>query len=228
MIIRKLETVGLFDENLELENTLVGLGCATLSAENLKQDFNGGLKDFISEISKIGKAHNTIVQLYDLKLINSLEHLYSAVLFGERGFKHEINISNQKALEYLLYASLQRQIKIAIELLGLKLIQQVEEIPIAISITGKNQKDIQSSANKLISKFKIEISDTHKLLKRRDKLEELMNVYEIEEFEVKNALSLIKKRNVNMVDAELESLQSALDLILKERMSLLSLENVSI
>lgn len=61
------------------------------------------------------------VQFFDGELIAGWEHLYFAVLNALKAFENKLNISNNLAVEILLYASAQRQIKKAVELLGIKL-----------------------------------------------------------------------------------------------------------
>lgn len=66
------------------------------------------------------KTGDAEVQFFDAKLIAGWEHLYFAVLNALKAFKNKLNISNSLAVEILLYASAQRQIKKAVELLGIK------------------------------------------------------------------------------------------------------------
>lgn len=88
---------------------------ATAGFKNVKiQDINS----FFSAIRK--KAGDAHVQFFDAKLIAGWEHLYFAALNALNAFKNKINISKSVAIETLLYASAQRQIEKAVELLGIK------------------------------------------------------------------------------------------------------------
>ena len=60
------------------------------------------------------------VQLFDADLVASWQHLYFAALNALMAFKNKRNISNSVAVETVLYASSQRQIKKAIDAIGLK------------------------------------------------------------------------------------------------------------
>jgi len=60
------------------------------------------------------------VQLFDADLVASWQHLYFAVLNSLMAFRTKRNISKSVAVEVMLYASAQRQIKKAIELIGVK------------------------------------------------------------------------------------------------------------
>ena len=59
-------------------------------------------------------------QLFNADLVASWEHLYFAALNALVAFKGKVNLSNSVGMETALYASAQRQIKKALELIGLK------------------------------------------------------------------------------------------------------------
>jgi KEOPS complex subunit Cgi121 len=88
---------------------------ATVGFRNVKiQDINS----FFGMIRrKTGDIH---VQFFDAKLVAGWEHLYFAALNALNAFKNKANISKSVAVETLLYASAQRQIEKAVELLGIK------------------------------------------------------------------------------------------------------------
>jgi tRNA threonylcarbamoyladenosine modification (KEOPS) complex Cgi121 subunit len=64
-----------------------------------------------------GRCH---VQVLDAALVAGFEHIYFAVLNALKSFKTGLNISRSPAVEALLFASGQNQIKRAIEILGVK------------------------------------------------------------------------------------------------------------
>lgn len=66
---------------------------------------------------RIASGH---VQLFDANLVASWEHLYYAALNALRAFETDLSISKEPAIETLLYASGQHQIRKAVELLGVK------------------------------------------------------------------------------------------------------------
>jgi len=66
------------------------------------------------------KTPNACVQFFDATLIAGREHLLFAALNALNAFKNKLNISSSLAMETLLYASAQHQIKEAIKLLGVK------------------------------------------------------------------------------------------------------------
>lgn len=66
------------------------------------------------------KTGNVCVQFFDASVVAGLEHLRFAALNALNAFKSKVNISSSLAIETLLYASAQRQIKEAIRLIGIK------------------------------------------------------------------------------------------------------------
>lgn len=67
-----------------------------------------------------GRVKDACVQFFDADLIAGQEHLFFAALNALRAFESKMNISSGLAMETLLFASAQRQIKKAVELLGIK------------------------------------------------------------------------------------------------------------
>lgn len=60
------------------------------------------------------------IQFFDADLVATWQHLYFAVLNAFLAFKNERNISKTVAMEVILYASAQRQIRKALQLIGVK------------------------------------------------------------------------------------------------------------
>lgn len=77
------------------------------------------------------------VQFFDAKHVAGPQHLYFAALNALNAFEKKTNISNNLAVEALLYASAQRQIKKAVEMLGIK--QDSSEVA-ALIITENRRK----------------------------------------------------------------------------------------
>jgi len=66
------------------------------------------------------KTDRVCVQFLNASLIAGWEHLRFAALNALNAFKSKVNISSSLAIETLLYASAQRQIKEAVKLIGIK------------------------------------------------------------------------------------------------------------
>jgi tRNA threonylcarbamoyladenosine modification (KEOPS) complex Cgi121 subunit len=83
---------------------------------------NLGIKD-AEEFVKAARREtpqSTWIQFFDAELVATWQHLYFAVLNALLAFKNERNISKSVAMEAMLYASAQRQIRKAIQLVGVK------------------------------------------------------------------------------------------------------------
>lgn len=96
------------------------------------------------------KAADAEIQIFDANLIAGWEHLYFAAINALNAFQSKLNISNSLAMETLLYASAQRQIKNAIELLGIK----PDAPQIAVLVIAKTLKEANSAletVSKLLS-----------------------------------------------------------------------------
>jgi len=85
-----------------------------------------GLKDVkIDDVeavfNQIRRENKIQVQIFDASCVASWQHLYFAVLNALKAFQDKLNISSSLAVEALLYASGQRQIRKAVDMLGVKL-----------------------------------------------------------------------------------------------------------
>ncbi|MCK4425009.1 hypothetical protein KAU93_04915, partial [Candidatus Bathyarchaeota archaeon] len=65
------------------------------------------------------KPLNVDIQFFDAASVATWQHLYFAALNALTAFENKKNISNSLAMETLLYASAQHQIKNAVKLLGI-------------------------------------------------------------------------------------------------------------
>jgi KEOPS complex subunit Cgi121 len=77
------------------------------------------------------------VQFFDAKRIAGKQHLYFAALNALKAFENKSNISSSLAVEALLYASAQRQIRKAVDMLGVK--QGSSEV--AVLLIAKNKQE---------------------------------------------------------------------------------------
>lgn len=77
------------------------------------------IEKFFETIHK-EKQPNVEIQFFDAKLVATWQHLYFAVLNALTAFKNGKNISKSLAMETIIYASAQHQIRKAMELLGVK------------------------------------------------------------------------------------------------------------
>jgi len=101
----------------------------------------GDVNSFFSMVrSKVGDAN---FQFFDANLIAGWEHLYFAALNALNAFKNKINISKSVAVETLLYASAQRQIEKAVELIGIK----PGSSQVAVLVVAETEQKADSTLN---------------------------------------------------------------------------------
>jgi len=94
---------------------------------------------------------SSCVQFFDAELVATWQHLYFAVLNALLAFKNERNISKSVAMETILYASAQRQIRKAINFIGVK----CDAPDVALVIIGDNSKSVGillSAVSKAVNK----------------------------------------------------------------------------
>jgi tRNA threonylcarbamoyladenosine modification (KEOPS) complex Cgi121 subunit len=102
--------------------------------KNVKiKDVNGFLERVRREVREVP------VQFFDAKLIAGQQHLYFAALNALKAFEKKSNISSNLAVEALLYASAQRQIRKAVDTLGVK--QDSSEVAVLIIAEDKQETD---------------------------------------------------------------------------------------
>jgi tRNA threonylcarbamoyladenosine modification (KEOPS) complex Cgi121 subunit len=88
------------------------------------------------------------IQFFNADLIATKEHLYFAVLNALTAFKSGTNLSKSLAMETMLYASSQRQIQKAIQVIGVK----PETTELAVVIIGETPESVKA-ALKEVSAF---------------------------------------------------------------------------
>ncbi len=95
------------------------------------------INDFLEQVRReVKEAH---VQFLDAKLIAGHQHLHFAALNALKAFEKKRNISSSLAIEALLYASAQRQIRRALEMLGVK--EDSSQIAVLIIAETKQEMD---------------------------------------------------------------------------------------
>ncbi|MEM2994477.1 MAG: KEOPS complex subunit Cgi121 [Candidatus Bathyarchaeia archaeon] len=100
----------------------------------------GSIEEFFKLIRK-EKQSNVEIQFFDAKLVATWQHLYFAVLNALTAFKNQRNISKSLAMETMLYASAQRQIRKATQIMGLK--PNTSEI--AVLIIGEKEETVKTA-----------------------------------------------------------------------------------
>jgi KEOPS complex subunit Cgi121 len=149
-------------------------------------------------------AQNTWIQFFDAELVATWKHLYFAVLNTLLSFNNARNISKRAPIEIMLYASAQRQIRKAIQLIGVK----IDSANIAVVIVGKSP-DIIKARLVAISKLIGNESDETVLEILDEKVQVIRKAFEITETEFETVM-------------EDNNVKQALVYLVIERMALLS------
>lgn len=163
----------------------------------------GDAEEFLKIINK-EKPLGVDIQFFDAKLIATWQHLYFAALNALTAFRNKENISKSLAMETLLYASAQRQIRKAMEIMGIK--HDTSEM--AVLIIGENLSVVKS-ALKVVSKHINAKQDETVLELSKRKNELIKKGFEISELELKTVMGK-------------NGLEDALTRLVIERMALLA------
>jgi KEOPS complex subunit Cgi121 len=116
------------DKTVEPNKNIIIVGFRNVQIEDINTFFNNFRKE------------NRLVpiQFFDSKNIAGPQHLYFAALNALNAFKRNTNISDSLAVECLLYASAQRQIRKAVKMLGIK--QDSSEVAALIITENRHKK----------------------------------------------------------------------------------------
>ena len=77
------------------------------------------IEQFLDSVNK-EKLSDVEVQFFNAKFIATWQHLYFATLNALTAFHNKQNISNSVAMETMLYASAQHQIRVATQMIGIE------------------------------------------------------------------------------------------------------------
>jgi KEOPS complex subunit Cgi121 len=155
------------------------------------EDTEGFLKTMHKE-----KLSNVEIQFFDAKFVASWQHLYFAALNALTAFRNKENISKSIAMETLLYASAQRQIRKAMELLGIK----PETSEIALLIIGQNPEIVKSALPIISAIANVQYDDTV-LEFSKEKRKIIQKAFRISDLELKTAMKKdgLEKALTNLV-----------------------------
>jgi tRNA threonylcarbamoyladenosine modification (KEOPS) complex Cgi121 subunit len=158
------------------------------------------------KLTSSGDSSNVEVQVFDAEDIATWEHLYFAVLNALMSFRNKTSISRSLAMETMLYASAQRQIRRAIGSLGVK----HGSTKIAMILIGVRAGNLRRVLSKVSKQIKAERDETVLKL-TNEKMANIRRIFNVTDDE----LSTVKKGNGTK--------KALVDLII-ERMALLATE----
>ena len=103
------------------------------------------MEEFIQNIRK--ETGNVTVQFFDARFVAGYEHLYFAVLNALTAFKNGLSISKNLAIEILLYAAAERQIRNAVQLLGVR----EDTAKVAVVVLAESKDEVVKALDKVSS-----------------------------------------------------------------------------
>jgi len=143
------------------------------------------------------KSPKVDIQFFDAAFVATWQHLYFSVLNALTALENKRNISNTLAMETLLYASAQRQIKSAMKLLGIS----SNSSKIALIIIGEDSKAVDSTLTKISKMLNAKRDDDVLELTDR-KVKTIREIFEISNREIKTVrkkTGLDKEALINLV-----------------------------
>jgi tRNA threonylcarbamoyladenosine modification (KEOPS) complex Cgi121 subunit len=78
------------------------------------------IDEFLEKITSFCEKNSIVIQVFNAEMIFEDTHLVSAYEHAKRAFEQKTNTTNSLAMEILLYASGERQLKLAIPKIGVK------------------------------------------------------------------------------------------------------------
>ena len=106
----------------------------------------GDARVFVDAVCQ-GLPANVEVQLFDADLVASWGHLYFAALNALTAFRNKRNLSRSLAVEAALYASSQRQIRKALDFIGVK----TESVNVAVVVFGGDVGSVEAGLSAVAS-----------------------------------------------------------------------------
>ena len=102
--------------------------------------------DVDSLLKKMNEQISSNIQIFNAENTAGFKHLFFAAINAINAFNQKRNISDSLAMETMLYASGQRQIKKAIEMLGVK----TGTSNIAVLLIDQGEDEIRTAENKVL------------------------------------------------------------------------------
>jgi KEOPS complex subunit Cgi121 len=134
--------------------------------------------NFLKVIRK-EKPQEVDIQVFDANFVATWQHLYFAALNALKAFKNGENISRSVEMEIMLYASAQRQIRKALDVIGVK----DDTKSIALVVVGENPEVVEYAIT-IVSKQIVGEQDDMVLELQNDKRKTIQKVFQISEIEI--------------------------------------------
>ena len=158
------------------------------------------IKDLEEMVKTVRKEAdpNVEIQFFDAQLVATWQHLYFAVLDALTVFANRDNIAKDLAMEIMLYASAQRQIRKATELVGISRASS----RIAVLVIGTTVGIVQSALAEILKHIDGQRDDTVLELSP-EKVQIIKKAFGISEIELETVLKT-DKLNSTLTDLVIE------------------------
>ncbi|MBN2065851.1 MAG: hypothetical protein JW771_03475 [Candidatus Thermoplasmatota archaeon] len=114
---------------------------------------------FLEELAEFAQQNHLIIQAFDAGAIYGKTHLLSAVNHARRAMERKANTTNTLAMEILLYASGERQLKLAIPKVGVKSGQGTIAFVLIDAEKRKTKETFDALINELLQQFSLKRDD---------------------------------------------------------------------
>ena len=206
---------------------LISIDLTKLLDEN-KLENQAQVLDIIFDV--IEKVQTTFkkatIQFFSNKYVLGQNHIFNAFYYMEKAFLNNINISNKKNIEMLLYLATKRQIKIGIEAFGIRYLDVKKgELHYCIISHENNIHEINEEILHLLQAKELKLNLNHRSF---DKFDTIKTFFEITDNQIITVLKSygISNKNKDPMSYNLEDLYLALNDLICEEMALLSLEKI--
>ena len=203
----------------ELSHYYVGINQIEVDPKKVQIDQLVGLSEIVNN-----KHPETVLQFFDNQYILNFEHIFHACYFVQKAFTTNKNIAKTKNLEILLYLAANRQIKLSLESFGVKEHNlRNKKISFCLICPKDNIEHINSEINEHLSSKDI---DNDLEIVSFDKFDRIKKYFDFSDEQILTVLHSygykISKEDIGTLD--LERLYGALNDLISEKMTLLSLE----
>jgi tRNA threonylcarbamoyladenosine modification (KEOPS) complex Cgi121 subunit len=182
------------------------------------------LKLFFQLIEEIqNKYENSVVQFVKDQFITNYDHIFMACYNLERAFLLNLNISNKKKIELLLYLAANRQISKSIEAFGIDYNDLNKKICTFCLISqNDNLNEINEEILQTLKANETKLTINNQSLTKFKKIKEFFNITEDQINVILSSYGIQE----DSTEISLNSKYSAIHEVICEKMALLSLEQV--
>ena len=190
----------------------ISIDLAALLDEN-KLENQAQVLDIIFDV--IEKVQTTFkkatIQFFSNEYVLGQNHIFNASYYMEKAFLNNINISNKKNIEILLYLATKRQIKIGIEAFGIRYLDVKKgELHYCIISHENNIPEINEEILHLLQAKELKLNLNHRSF---DKFDRIKTFFEITDNQIITVLKSygITNKNKDPMSYKLEDLYLTLN-----------------